>query len=374
MINTKISERVKNFLTLLFIGLIFSSTLSSFLSSEFSMENVFASPNPLAIDFENLSHREFIFNQYANMGVIFHGSSVKDFSQSPGFAHSGVKAIQPCPLATEFCSSPIIVSFTAPQTHVKVWIGQEHSFNEQKLVVLRAFDSSGTQVGESSHSLPATTNPIPVSIPLEVNTQNAMISSIIVTIADADTCLCTGFLTIDDIEFDSAGPEPPCQTTQDPFLVVNRPVSGVSSQFNSFRLEGNVFSEVIIENANVTATSSTTGETRTYNLGWPNGGSFNTNVGELLFPGNNIVTVKVQNCHGATAIDRTVIFNPIMPGTRLNFMGIEVTQAIQDMDNTVPLITEKRTFARVYFAVNGPTNQLTDVSGVLAAYTDSWNP
>ena len=68
-------------------------------------------------------------------------------------------------------------------------------------------------------------------------------------------------------------------------------------------------------------------------------------------------------------IDRTVIFNPIMPGTRLNFMGIEVTQAIQDMDNTVPLITEKRTFARVYFAVNGPSNQLTDVSGVLSAYT-----
>lgn len=369
MINTKISERVENFLTLLFIGIIFFSTFSSILSSEFSMEKVWASPNPLVIDFENLSHRDFIYNQYANMGVIFHGSSVKDFSQSPGFAHSGVKAIQPCPLATEFCSSPIIVSFTAPQTHVKVWIGQEHSFNEQKLVVLRAFDSSGTQVGESSHSLPATPNPIPVSIPLEVNTQNAMISSIIVTIADADTCVCTGFLTIDDIEFDSAGAEPPCQTTQDPFLVVNRPVSGFSSQFNSFHLDGNVFSEVIIDSANVTATSTTTGETRTYNLSWQQGGSFNTNVGELLFPGNNIITLKVQNCHGTTEIDRTVIFNPIMPGTRLNFMGIEVTQAIQDMDNTVPLITDKRTFARVYFAVNGPNNQLADVTGVLSAYT-----
>ena len=98
-INKKISELVKNFLTLIFIGLIFSSIFITILSSEFSIENVWASPNPLVIDFEDLSDRDFIFNQYANLGVIFHGSSVKDFSQSPGFAHSGVKAIQPCPLS-----------------------------------------------------------------------------------------------------------------------------------------------------------------------------------------------------------------------------------------------------------------------------------
>ena len=147
-----------------------------------------------------------------------------------------------------------------------MWIGEEFPFFEQKLVVLRAFDSNGTQVGESSNTIPANTSPIPVSIPLEVNTQTATISSVLVTIADADTCVCTGFLTIDDIEFDSAGPEPPCQTTQIPSLVLNHPVSGVSSQFNSFLLDGNVFSNVIIESATVTATSTTTGDTSTSNL------------------------------------------------------------------------------------------------------------
>jgi hypothetical protein len=360
-----------SFLTLLFIGLILGS-LTSVFPSELDVRKAWAPPGPVLVDFENLADREIIFNQYANLGVIFQGSSVKDFVQSPGFAHSGVKTIQSCPIATEFCSSPIRVSFTTPQKHIKLWIGSDFPFNEPKQVVLRAFDSNGVQVGESSQSIPASTSPVKVSIPLEVNTNGPRISSAFVNIADPETCLCSGSLTIDDLEFNAVGTEPPCQTTQNPSLLLNHPVSGGSSQFDSFLLDGNVFSEVVIEKANITATLPT-GETRTANLLpsiiSPNGGSFATNLGGLLLPGNNVVSLKVQNCHGSMQVDRTVAFTPIMPGTRLNFMGIEATQAIQSMDNSIPLITDKRTFARVYFSVNGPTNQLTDVTGVLAAYT-----
>ena len=367
----RIPKLGKSFLTLLFIGLIFGS-LTGVFPSELDVRKAWAPPSPVLVDFENLADREIIFNQYANLGVIFQGSSVRDFTQSPGFAHSGVKTIQPCPIATEFCSAPIRLSFTTPQKHVKVWIGSDFPFNEPKQVVLRAFDSNGVQVGESSQPLPASTSPVKVSIPLEVNTNGPRISSVLVNIADPETCLCSGSLTIDDLEFNAVGTEPPCETTQNPSLLLNHPVSGGSSQFDSFLLDGNVFSEVVIERVNITATLAT-GETRTANLLpsiiSPNGGSFATNLGGLLLPGNNVVTLKVQNCHGSTQIDRTVTFRPIMPGTRLNFMGIEVTQVIQSMDNSIPLITDKRTFARVYFSVNGPTNQLTDVSGVLAAYT-----
>jgi hypothetical protein len=358
-------------LTLLFIGLAFGS-LPAVFTSELDVRKTWAQTSPVLVDFENLADREMIFNQYANLGVIFHGSSVKDFTQSSGFAHSGVNTIQPCPIATEFCSSPIMLSFTTPQEHVKVWIGSDFAFNEPKQIVFRAFDRNGMQVGDSSQSIPASTSPVKVSIPLEVNTNGPRISSVLVNIADPEICLCSSSLTIDDLEFNAAGTEPQCQTTQNPSLLLNHPMSGNSSQFDSFLLEGNVFSEVVIERANITATSAT-GETRTANLLpsiiSPNGGSFVTKLGGLLLPGNNVVTLKVQNCHGTAQIDRTVTFRPIMPGTRLNFMGIEVTQAIQNMDNSIPLITDKRTFTRIYFSVNGPTNNLTDVSGVLAAYT-----
>ena len=91
-------------------------------------------------------------------------------------------------------------------------------------------------------------------------------------------------------------------------------------------------------------------------------------MGGILFPGTNMVTVKIQNCHSMTSDSRTVNFNPIATGTRFNFLGMDVTQAIQDMSHSVPHIADKRTFVRVYFNLTGPTNQLNEVSGVLSVY------
>jgi hypothetical protein len=351
---------------------VFSMIFSGILSSQFKTDKAWASPDPVVIDFENLPANGPVFNQYANVGVIFFGSSMHDYSQSSGFAHSGVKAIDPCPPATEFCQSPIRMSFTAPQKHVKVWVGYSFPNTEQQLVVLRGFDSSGTQISESSVSLSPSTSPIPINIPLEVNTQNPIISSALVTIVSTPSAF-TDALSIDDIEFDSTGPPPVCPTTDDPVLFLSHPVITDSSQFDSFLLEGTVSSNAPIDSANVTATSDTTGATNTVNLlsifaGLHNGGSFATNMGGLLFPGSNTVTVKVQNCHSTTQISNKVVFNPITTGTRFNFLGMEVTQAIQDMDNKVPLIAGKRTFVRVYFNLTGPTTELHDVTGVLSAF------
>src|SRR5829696_937620 len=43
--------------------------------------------------------------------------------------------------------------------------------------------------------------------------------------------------------------------------------------------------------------------------------------------------------------------------------GVEVTQAIQDMAHSVPLVAQKRTVARVYLSVAGPA--AATVSGVM---------
>jgi YVTN family beta-propeller protein len=54
------------------------------------------------------------------------------------------------------------------------------------------------------------------------------------------------------------------------------------------------------------------------------------------------------------------------PATSLRVTGMEVTQAIQDLANSVPLISGRRTFVRVYVRSDGPA-----VPGVTAALTGS---
>jgi hypothetical protein len=56
---------------------------------------------------------------------------------------------------------------------------------------------------------------------------------------------------------------------------------------------------------------------------------------------------------------------PLEPLT-LNITGIEVTQGIQDMDNSIPLIRGKSTFARVY-VTSGDQREIPGVKGVLRA-------
>jgi len=56
-----------------------------------------------------------------------------------------------------------------------------------------------------------------------------------------------------------------------------------------------------------------------------------------------------------------------LPKTNMRVTDIEVTQGIQDLTNSVPLIDGKRTFARVYVESDGP-----DVSGVTAWLYATW--
>ena len=56
--------------------------------------------------------------QYAPQGVTFNNVTAIDYSKGqfalPGFAHSGNVAVEQC-VGSEFCTTPVTASFTAPQ-------------------------------------------------------------------------------------------------------------------------------------------------------------------------------------------------------------------------------------------------------------------
>ncbi len=54
----------------------------------------------------------------------------------------------------------------------------------------------------------------------------------------------------------------------------------------------------------------------------------------------------------------------------LELTGIEVTQVVQDLDNSVPLIADKPTYVRAYFRTTIPQTTITDVTVSLSAYQD----
>jgi hypothetical protein len=103
----------------------------------------------------------------------------------------------------------------------------------------------------------------------------------------------------------------------------------------------------------------------------PGGGSFSPrSIGNVLLPGTNTVTVVARNCAGAATASATVIYSPLMEGTRYELLGLEVTQTIQDLGNRVPLIAGKRTFVRVYLRTTGGTDVIHSVSGALQVCHD----
>src|SRR4051794_38474056 len=60
--------------------------------------------------------------QYQSRGATFNLPLIRDYSQTPGFTHSGAHAIELC-FAIEFCKSTLNVNFTAGQARVKVFVG-----------------------------------------------------------------------------------------------------------------------------------------------------------------------------------------------------------------------------------------------------------
>ena len=184
----------------------------------------------VVIDFETVAQGP-VTNQYAQFGITFNNLTVLRYPQIPGFTHSGVQAAEAC-FAQEFCSAPIDMRFTSAQRRVKVWVGLSSTFGST--VSLRALDANGAQVGQATAVFNTSTGPQLIRTPLEVTLTNASIRRVLVSFAAANSF--NNSLAVDDIEFDNAGPPPPCTSTQVPTLNIfnrrtGRPCNSIASRW-----------------------------------------------------------------------------------------------------------------------------------------------
>lgn len=160
-----------------------------------------ASAAPFIIDFESvLTHQPLTTLN----GITFNSQSVYDYSQNPilpGFAHSGNKAIEHC-FGIEFCGlQQTIITFTAQQTHVGLYIGYDGIHANNFTVNLVAFDLNGNQIAQASTVLLPSTVPQPIRIFLQVNSPG--IHGI--RVGPAPQTQDDDHLAIDDVEYDTAG-------------------------------------------------------------------------------------------------------------------------------------------------------------------------
>jgi len=323
---------------------------------------------PHIIDFENLQPTTVV-NQYSTTGVTFNSPALRDFASRPGFAHSGTKAIELC-YAVELCTTPLNVNFAAAQTRIKVWIGISYAPSEAKTVILKVLDQNGTVIGQSSALVPASAGPVPVQIPLEYTSASANVRQAVVTFGqNPDGSSSNAGLVVDDVEFTTAGTTP-CTSTVRPTLTLEKPTDNEAVSTNQFLIKGTAagaspFVEATVTVANSTGTRSSDVLGRLIQSG---GGPFSTNFAGALAPGENTVTVSVRDCRFTVpSASRKVLFNEIGSGARIKFLGLEVVQATQDRQNSVPLIANKTTLVRVYLNVVGSPGAIAGVTGSLTA-------
>ena len=314
--------------------------------------------------------------QYSAQGVTFNDPQAFDYEAGsfavPGFAHSGNVAVEAC-VAAEFCTSPIRATFTAGQRSVKVHAGMDGQLVEPQTVRMTAFDASGVVVGTDEATMAASASPTPVDTLLQIDVADPTIRRIEVSITSG------GSLAIDDLEFTTEGPPPPCPASGPPTVTLTDPPAGggLTVQNNEFLLRGSVNPNgAPITSATITATASAQRTGNLYpSLIQPTGGTFGpTRFNGLLNPGDNLVEAAATNCAGTgTSIPRRVRFTPIDAGARFRQFGqIEVTQGIQDASNSVPVLaataaSSKRTFARVHLGLTGASAPISSVTGTLTA-------
>jgi hypothetical protein len=338
------------------------------------------------IDFEDLSPGGpgglaplAVSQAYANLGVFFNGPVAIDFSRGPsaipGFAHSGTKAIEACAGRAEFCTTPIDISFAAGQRSVGVWVGYSSRLDETRTVLLQALSEPSVLLAEATATLGPSAGPIPIRMPLRVDVPTGNIRRVIIKFVSAvpGTTALNQHLAVDDVEFDASGPPPVCESTRTPLATLDQPLGGQTVQRNEFLLRGEISAVTPLEEATLQVTGPAGSESLdllSIGLVSRNTGIFRfgpARIGGMLSPGTNTVTLTVRDCRGPGQSTTTLTFMPIDESTRFRVTAMEVTQAIQDLYNTIPLIAGKRTVIRVYLAVEGPTTQVLNVSGFLSA-------
>ncbi len=192
-----------------------------------------------------------------------------------------------------------------------------------------------------------------------------------VTVSYDPPSLFTNGLAIDDLEFSTEGPPPPCAATDVPAISLTLPTVAHVSR-NKFLLEGSIDARGGSLSSAVLTVTSASGATKTLNLLGgivkPVGGSFGAVwIYDMLFAGANTVGVTIANCRGSNDAAKPVTFHVVSPTTRFKLLHMEVTQATQTMIGSVALIADKPTVVRAFLRITGQTDAIRNVGGVLTA-------
>jgi hypothetical protein len=308
-----------------------------------------------------------VLNFYADRGVIFR-SSAFDYTKGPvipNFAHSGTNGIETC-FAVEFCTSPIEMTFTQGQAHVSVFTGFDGALGQSATVVMRGFATDGTEVAQASVTLGPNATSTPIQTPLAITTTTATIVRVTIGIESGGAPTSTNGLAVDDVEYDTVGPPPPCTSPQPPTVLLFQPASGTTVQFNQFTLAFLVTSGDPF--AVTTVTDSGPGGTNTATFPGFSGAFGPTAMNGLLVPGTSTLTIAVKDCRGQAQTSTSITFTPIATDEQFHMLGLEATQVVQNIPSSVPLVADKPTFVRVYLRVSGGTPSITSVRGTLVAY------
>lgn len=309
--------------------------------------------------------------QYQNKGATFNFPLNRD--SAPGLAHSGTKAIELC-FATEFCKSPLKVTFTTPQRRVKVFVGVTSQIDPALPVLMQAFNSSGAIVAQKTVMLGPSSVPVPVQVPLEVISASANITQVVAGFDGPNTF--NNGLVFDDFQFDTAGPPPVCTATAAPQVTLLQPNGTVTTQLNDFLLQGSVSTQAPLDSATLTVQGP--GGQKVSSILGPiiqtTSAPFGAiHVNDSLFEGTNTVTVTARNCRGTGGVRGTVIYTPVAEGTKVNLLGMEITQATQDVNNSVPLIAGKPTGVRLYFSTTGGLPAISNVRADISGFREGGN-
>ncbi len=219
-----------------------------------------ASAAPVVLTFEEFTGGTSIIAQYAAKGVTFNLPKVFNYQTFlsppiPGYAHSGTNGIEQC-FAIEFCTSPIEMVFTAPQRRVKAFIGLSFQVVVPITVALTGFNSGGGQVAQATIDY-SPQGVRPIQDPLEAVSANEDITrATISTLVGGQTGGTSG-IAVDDIVFDTEGPPPICNATNQAFLGLLEPKAGFKTQIGFFLLQGVIVSDAPLEESTLTVIGPT---------------------------------------------------------------------------------------------------------------------
>jgi hypothetical protein len=180
------------------------------------------------IDFDSLATGTVLFEQLP--GVRF--PSLPRVVVPAAGAASGVHGLSNAQPGEEFNTGPLVIEFLTPQRFVRLLAGLDHASDAPVQATLRAFDASGALVAQQGPA-PVGPGPSPVATVLQVEDASARIVRATLEYSGAFTEV------IDDLEFSTAGPDAPQDTTA-PVVTLIQPAAGTIVTADLFILEAEI--------------------------------------------------------------------------------------------------------------------------------------